>query len=95
MIVPHKRQYFDRGDPLALEFRPACKGRFKSKGDIDIGLDADLVLLDPNETWTIKSSESESGQGYTPFAVARNDFDAHCRMAPQQRNQRLGEQPVD
>ncbi len=48
-------------------FNPARRYGLHSKGDIDIGLDADLVLLDPNETWTIKSSESESGQGYTPF----------------------------
>ena len=48
-------------------FNPARRYGLRSKGDIDVGLDADLVLVDPNETWTIKSSESESGQGYTPF----------------------------
>ena len=38
-----------------------------SKGDIAEGYDADLVLLDPNETWTIHSEDSFSTQGYTPF----------------------------
>jgi allantoinase len=48
-------------------YNPARRYGLHGKGDIDVGLDADLVLVDPNETWTIKSSESESGQGYTPF----------------------------
>jgi allantoinase len=38
-----------------------------SKGDIAEGLDADLALLDPNETWTVRAADSESQQGYTPF----------------------------
>ena len=37
------------------------------KGDIAVGLDADLVLVDPDETFTVRASESESKQGYTPF----------------------------
>ena len=48
-------------------YNPARRYGLHSKGDIDIGLDADLVLVDPKETWTIRSEESESGQGYTPF----------------------------
>jgi allantoinase len=38
-----------------------------SKGDIAEGLDADLALLDPNETWIVRAEDSESNQGYTPF----------------------------
>jgi allantoinase len=38
-----------------------------SKGDIAEGLDADLALLDPGETWTVRAADSESQQGYTPF----------------------------
>ena len=38
-----------------------------SKGDIAEGFDADLALLDPNETWTVRAAESLSQQGYTPF----------------------------
>ena len=38
-----------------------------SKGDISEGLDADLAILDPSETWIVDARESESQQGYTPF----------------------------
>jgi allantoinase len=37
------------------------------KGDIAEGLDADLAILDPDETWTVRAKDSESQQGYTPF----------------------------
>jgi len=46
---------------------PARRFGLNSKGDIAPGLDADLVLVDPRETWTIRAKESESTQGYTPF----------------------------
>jgi len=38
-----------------------------NKGDIAEGFDADLALLDPNETWTVRAADSLSQQGYTPF----------------------------
>jgi allantoinase len=38
-----------------------------SKGDIAEGLDADIVLVDPSDTWTVRAADSESQQGYTPF----------------------------
>jgi len=38
-----------------------------SKGDIDIGKDADLVLFNPDENFTIRSTESPSQQGYSPL----------------------------
>jgi allantoinase len=37
------------------------------KGDLAEGLDADVVLVDPSETWIVQAEESESQQGYTPF----------------------------
>jgi allantoinase len=38
-----------------------------SKGTIDVGYDADLALVDPEETWTVRGADSESAQGYTPL----------------------------
>ncbi len=46
---------------------PAKRFGLGTKGDIAVGLDADLVLLDPNETFVVRAAESESAQGYTPF----------------------------
>jgi allantoinase len=37
------------------------------KGDIAEGLDADIALVDPSETWVVRAQESESQQGYTPL----------------------------
>ena len=48
-------------------FNAARRFGLDSKGDIAVGLDADLALLDPSETWTVRAAESESQQGYTPF----------------------------
>jgi allantoinase len=61
-----------RGLPLnriaeLTSFNPAKRFGLNSKGDIAEGLDADLVLVDPRETWTIRARDSESTQGYTPF----------------------------
>jgi allantoinase len=50
-----------------LSYNPAKRFGLNSKGDIAEGLDADLALVDPNETWTIRAEDSESTQGYTPF----------------------------
>jgi allantoinase len=46
---------------------PAQRFGLNSKGDIAEGKDADLVLVDPRESWTIRAQDSESTQGYTPF----------------------------
>jgi allantoinase len=46
---------------------PAKRFGLNAKGDIAPGFDADLALVDPRERWTIRASESESTQGYTPF----------------------------
>jgi len=50
-----------------LCWNPSRRFGLLKKGDIAEGYDADLVLLDPNQTFTVRAAESESGQGYTPF----------------------------
>ncbi len=50
-----------------LCWNPAQRYGLLNKGDIAIGYDADLVLFDPHETFTVRAAESESQQGYTPF----------------------------
>ncbi len=46
---------------------PAERYGLLNKGDIKVGFDADLVLLDPDESFVVRAEESESAQGYTPF----------------------------
>jgi len=50
-----------------LSWNPSRRYGLLSKGDIAPGFDADLALLDPNQTFTVRAADSESGQGYTPF----------------------------
>jgi allantoinase len=47
--------------------KPAQRFGLNAKGDIAVGLDADLALVDPREAWTVRAKDSESTQGYTPF----------------------------
>ncbi len=48
-------------------WNPAQRYGLNRKGDIDVGFDADLALVDPSRTWTIHAKNSPSTQGYTPF----------------------------
>lgn len=50
-----------------LCWNPSRRFGLFSKGDIEIGYDADLALVDPDETWKIHYADSPSTQGYTPF----------------------------
>jgi allantoinase len=50
-----------------LCWNPAQRYGLLSKGDLAVGYDADIVLLDPHATFTVRAAESPSGQGYTPF----------------------------
>ena len=50
-----------------VSLTPARRYGMNSKGDIEIGLDADLAILDGRETFIVRAAESESAQGYTPF----------------------------
>jgi allantoinase len=50
-----------------LSWNPARRFGLGGKGDIATGYDADLVLLDPDRSFTVRAADSPSGQGYTPF----------------------------
>ncbi len=50
-----------------VSWNPAQRYGLLAKGDVTEGYDADLVLFDPNETFIVRATESESFQGYTPF----------------------------
>ena len=50
-----------------LAFNPARRYGLLDKGDIAVGCDADLALLDPDRRFVVRAAESPSGQGYTPF----------------------------
>ncbi|MDX1690056.1 MAG: amidohydrolase family protein [Acidimicrobiia bacterium] len=46
---------------------PAARFGLSTKGDLAPDKDADIVLLDPDATWTIAAADSLSAQEYTPF----------------------------
>jgi allantoinase len=48
-------------------WNPAQRYGLPSKGDIAVGFDADIALVNPNESYVVRAEESESTQGYTPF----------------------------
>jgi allantoinase len=48
-------------------WNPAKRYGLRGKGDLAPGCDADIVLVDPNASFTIRGADSESAQGYTPF----------------------------
>ncbi len=50
-----------------LCWNPAQRLGLLNKGDVAPGYDADLVLLDPDQSFVVRASESRSDQGYTPF----------------------------
>ncbi len=50
-----------------LSWNPAQRYGLLNKGDIAPGFDADLVLVDPRETFVVRAADSPSQQGYTPF----------------------------
>ncbi|HEV8473068.1 MAG TPA: dihydroorotase family protein [Methylomirabilota bacterium] len=61
-----------RGLPLhriaaLTSWNPARRYGLLGKGDIAPGFDADIALLDPDRSFTVRAADSASAQGYTPF----------------------------
>ena len=61
-----------RGLPLSrvaalTSWNPARRYGLLGKVDLAAGFDADIALLDPDRTFTVRAVESASEQGYTPF----------------------------
>jgi dihydroorotase-like cyclic amidohydrolase len=52
---------------IACERPAQIAGLFPRKGIIQVGADADLVLLDMEQCWTIKNEELHSKNRLTPF----------------------------
>lgn len=50
-----------------LSWNPAQRYGLLDKGDIAVGYDADLVLLDPDESFVVSKENSLSKQGYSPM----------------------------
>ena len=50
-----------------VALNPARRYGLLDKGDVEIGYDADLALLDPERGFVVRAADSPSAQGYTPF----------------------------
>lgn len=57
-------------------WNPARRYGLTGKGDIAVGFDADIALVDPDAQWTVRAGDSESAQEYTPF----EGFDMTARV---------------
>lgn len=50
-----------------VSWNPSRRFGLLGKGDIAPGFDADIVLVDPDKSFTVRAEESASTQGYTPL----------------------------
>ena len=51
-------------------------GIYPEKGSLEVGTDADLTILDPNEKWTLEDEKMHSASHYTPY----RHFEVHGRV---------------
>ena len=51
-------------------------GIYPEKGSLEIGTDADLTILDPNEKWTLEDEKMHSASHYTPY----RHFEVHGKV---------------
>ncbi|MEV4169589.1 MULTISPECIES: dihydroorotase [unclassified Nonomuraea] len=68
LITEGRRRGLPYGRIAALtSWNPAKRFGLRTKGTIAPGFDADICLVDPAHTWTVRAQDSESTQEYTPF----------------------------
>ncbi|MFW6642059.1 dihydroorotase [Nocardiopsis algeriensis] len=68
-----KRGLSDPAVARLLSWNPAQRYGLTAKGTIAPGYDADIALVDPEASWTVRAEDSESTQEYTPFEGMRID----------------------
>ncbi|USQ80120.1 dihydroorotase family protein [Ornithinimicrobium faecis] len=62
-----KRGLSERRIAQLTSWNPAQRFGLPNKGDIAVGFDADIALVDPTQSTVIRPDDSESTQEYTPF----------------------------
>ena len=51
-------------------------GIYPEKGSLEVGTDADITILDPNERWTLEDEKMHSASHYTPY----RHFEVHGKV---------------
>ena len=51
-------------------------GIYPEKGSLEVGTDADITILDPNERWTLEDDKMHSASHYTPY----RHFEVHGKV---------------
>ncbi|MFG2406825.1 dihydroorotase family protein [Streptomyces brevispora] len=68
MVTEGSRRGLSLGRIAALTaWNPAQRYGLPTKGRLAVGFDADIALVDPDGSWTVRAADSESTQEYTPF----------------------------
>ncbi|MCP8615260.1 dihydroorotase [Salirhabdus salicampi] len=66
-LVNQDKISFERLVQIYSEEPAKALGLYPNKGSLLVGTDADLVLIDLSEKWTIKSEDITSKAGWTPY----------------------------